>query len=133
MTSTDLQTIVREARSVAVVGASNDLRKASNEVAGYLKEQGYRIIPVNPKGEEVLGERAYATVSDIPEEVDVVDVFMRPEKTPEVARDAAEAGAKVLWLQLGIKSEESRRIAEEGGLVFVEDRCMRQTHEGMQS
>lgn len=133
MTSIDSQTIVREARTVAVVGASNDPEKASNEVAGYLKEQGYRIIPVNPKEEEVLGERAYATVSDIPEEVDVVDVFMRPEKTPEVARDAVEAGAKVLWLQLGIKSEESRRIAEEGSLVFVEDRCMRQTHEGMQS
>jgi predicted CoA-binding protein len=127
----DPETIVREARTVAVVGASNDREKASNEVAGYLKEQGYRVIPVNPKEEEVLGERAYATVSDIPEGVDVVDVFVRAEKTPEVARDAAEAGAKVLWLQLGIKSEESRRIAEEGGLAFVEDRCMRQTHEGM--
>lgn len=133
MPNKDPEVIVREARTVAVVGASDNPEKASNEVASYLMEQGYRVVPVNPKEEDVLGERAYASVSEIPEEVDVVDVFLPPEKTSEVAQDAVEAGAKVLWLQLGIESEESRRIAEEGGLTFVEDRCMKQTHEGMQS
>jgi predicted CoA-binding protein len=129
---TDPESIVREARTIAVVGASNDTEKESHEVAEYLKEQGYRIIPVNPGEEEVLGERAYDTVDEIPEQVDVVDVFLPPEKTPEIAEDAVQAGAKVLWLQLGITNPDARRIAEEGGLTFIEDRCMRQTHEGLQ-
>ena len=131
MANTDPETIVKEARTVAVVGLSNDPEKASNEVADYLKEQGYRIIPVNPKEEEVLGERAYETVEQIPEQVDVVDVFLPPEKTPEIAEDAVRASARVLWLQEGIENPEARRIAEEGGLAYVEDRCMRKTHEGM--
>jgi predicted CoA-binding protein len=125
------ETIVKEARTIAVVGLSNDPEKASNEVGGYLKEQGYRIIPVNPKEEEVLGERAYETVEQIPEQVDVVDVFLPPEKTPEIAEDAVRANAGVLWLQEEIESPEARRIAEEGGLVYVENRCMRKTHEGL--
>ncbi|CAA9463070.1 MAG: CoA-binding domain protein [uncultured Rubrobacteraceae bacterium] len=129
---TDPETIVREARTVAVVGLSNDPEKASNEVGGYLKEQGYRVIPVNPKEDEVLGEHVYATVDQIPEEVDVVDVFLPSEKTPEIAEDAVRAGARTLWLQEGIESSEARRIAEEGGLAYVENRCMRKTHEGMQ-
>lgn len=133
MPDKDPETIVQEAHTIAVVGASNSPEKASNEVASYLTEQGYRVIPVNPGEEEVLGERAYATVEEIPEQVDVVDVFLAPEKTPEIAKDAVRSGARVLWLQLGIESEQSRRIAEEGGLTFIEDRCMRQTHEGMQS
>lgn len=133
MPDKDPETILREAHTVAVVGASNDPQKASNEVASYLSEQGYRVVPVNPGEEEVLGERAYATLEQIPEQVDVVDVFLAAEKTPEIAEDAVRAGAKVLWLQLGIENEHSRRIAQEGGLTFIEDRCMRQTHEGMQS
>ncbi len=128
---TDPETIVKEARTVAVVGLSNNPEKASNEVAGYLKEQGYRIIPVNPKEQEVLGERAYETVEQIPEQVDVVDVFLPREKTPEIAEDAVRAGVRVLWLQEGIENSEARRIAEEGGLAYVEDRCMRKTHEGL--
>jgi len=127
----DPESIVKEARTVAVVGLSNDPEKASNEVADYLKEQGYRIIPVNPKEEEVLGERAYETVEQIPEQVDVVDVFLPSEKTPEIAEDAVQASARVLWLQEGIENPEARRIAEEGGLVYVENRCMRKTHEGL--
>ena len=129
---TDPETIVKEAKTVAVVGASNNPEKESNEVASYLKEQGYHIIPVNPNEEEVLGERAYDTVEEIPEQVDVVDVFLPPDKTPEIAEDAVRAGAKVLWLQLGITNQDARRTAEEGGLTFVEDRCMKQTHEGLQ-
>jgi predicted CoA-binding protein len=131
MASTDPETIVREAKTIAVVGASNDPEKYSHEVASYLMEQGYRVIPVNPTEEEVLDEPAYDTVDEIPEQVDVVDVFLPPEKTPEIAEDAVRAGAKVLWLQEGIENEEARRIAEEGGLAYVEDSCMRKTHEGL--
>lgn len=128
----DPETIVKEARTVAVVGLSDNPEKASNEVGAYLKEQGYRVLPVNPNEEEVLGERAYDSVEQIPEQVDVVDVFLPSEKTPEIAEDAVRAGAGTLWLQEGIENSETRRIAEEGGLSYVENRCMRQTHEGMQ-
>jgi uncharacterized protein len=132
MTNTDPETIVEEARTVAVVGLSDNPEKASHEVGEYLKEQGYRIIPVNPNEEEVLGERAYDTVEEIPEEVDVVDVFLPPDKTPEIAEDAVRAGAKTLWLQEGITNEEARQIAEEGGLAYIEDRCMKKTHQSLQ-
>jgi predicted CoA-binding protein len=131
MTDPNPDTIVKEASTVAVIGLSNDPEKASNEVGAYLKEQGYRIIPVHPREDEVLGEQAYETVEQIPEEVDVVDVFLPPEKTPEIAEDAVRAGVKVLWLQEGIENPEARRIAEEGGLAYVENRCMRKTHEGL--
>ncbi len=131
MSNSDPETIVKETKTVAVVGASNDPEKYSHEVASYLKEQGYRIIPVNPTEEEVLGERAYDTVDQIPEEVDVVEVFLPAEKTPQIAEDAVQAGVKVLWLQEGIENQEARQIAEEGGLAYVEDRCMRKTHESL--
>src|ERR687890_2109 len=107
MASADPEAIVKEAQTIAVVGASNDPEKYSNGVASYLKEQGYRVIPVNPTEEEVLGEHAYDTVDEMPEEVDVVDVFLPPEKTPKVAEDAVRAGAKVLWLQEGIENAEA--------------------------
>ena len=124
--------ILKEARTVAVVGLSSNPEKASHEVGDYLQEQGYRVIPVNPNEEEVLGERAYGAVEEIPEKVDVVDVFLPPDKTPDVAEDAVRAEAGVLWLQEGITNEEARRIAEEGGLTYVEDRCMKKTHESLQ-
>lgn len=126
MTSTDPETIVREARTIAVVGLSNDPRKPSHDVGGYLKEQGYRVIPINPEEEEVFGERAYDTVDQVPESIDVVDVFLPSEKTPDIAEAAVRAGAKTLWLQQGITSSEARRIAEEGGLAYVEDKCTKQ-------
>ena len=129
---TNPETIVREAKTVAVVGLSDNPEKPSHEVGSYLKKQGYRVIPVNPSEEEVLGERAYETVDQISEQVDVVDVFVPAEKTPQIADDAVRAGAKVLWLQLGIKSPEARQIAQEGGLAYVEDRCMKQTHQRLQ-
>lgn len=122
--------LLREARTIAVVGLSADPGKASNEVASYLKTSGYRVIPVNPKGGEILGERVYKSVAKIPEPVDIVDVFLPAEKTPPVAREAVEAGAGALWLQLGIESPEARRIAEGGGLAYVEDRCAMQTLQG---
>ncbi len=132
MVNSEPETIVKEAETVAVVGASNDPEKYSHEVGNYLKEQGYRIIPVNPTEEEVFGERAYDTVDQIPEKIDVVEVFLPAEKTPQIAEDAVRAGARVLWLQEGIENQEARRIAEEGGLTCVEDRCMRKTHESLQ-
>jgi predicted CoA-binding protein len=126
----DPASIIAEARTVAVVGLSANPDKPSNEVARYLKLRGYRVIPVNPKEERLLGERAYPSVADIPERVDVVDVFLRPERAPDVARDAVRAGAKTLWLQQGIVSPEARRIAEENGLDYVEDRCAMKTLQG---
>jgi len=128
MVISDPETILREAHTIAVVGLSNNPLKASYGVARYLQEHGYRIIPVNPNEREVLGERSYATVADIPEQVDLVDVFRVPAATPEVARDAVRAGAKALWLQLGIANPATRRIAAEGGLAYVEDACTKIVH-----
>jgi uncharacterized protein len=120
--------IYAEAKTIAVVGASPDPSKRANVVPAYLQEQGYRIIPVNPNHDEVLGEKAYATLADIPEPVDVVEVFRPHREAPGIARDAVAIGAKVLWLQLGIVSEEAGRIATEGGLDFVMDTCMGAMH-----
>ena len=131
MVSADSETIVREAKTIVVVGASNKPEKYSHEVGSYLKEQGYHVIPVNPTEEEVLGERAYNTVDQVPEHIDVVDVFLRAEKTPQIAEDAVRAGAKALWLQEGIENAQARRIAEEGRLAYVEDRCIRKTHKSL--
>jgi predicted CoA-binding protein len=101
-------------------------------VAAYLQAKGYRIIPVNPNETEVLGERAYASLLDVPERIDAVDVFRRAELTPEVARQAVAVGAKVLWLQMDIVNDEARRIAEEGGLDVVMGVCIRTTHQRLE-
>lgn len=121
--------MLRTARTIAVVGLSSDPGRDSNSVARYLQAVGYRIIPVNPYEDEVLGERAFPSLLDVREAPDIVDVFRRAEHTPGVARDAVAIGAKVLWLQSGIASEESRRIAEEGSLAYVEDECIRTVHQ----
>ncbi len=131
MVNSDPEAILRESHTIAVVGLSSSPMKASYEVARYLQAHGYRVIPVNPNEREVLGEQAYATVSDIPAQVDLVDVFRVAAATPEVARDAVRAGAKALWLQLGITNPETRRIAVEGGLAYVEDACTKIVHAGM--
>jgi predicted CoA-binding protein len=124
----ELRTIYEEAKTIAVVGASGDETKAAHTIPRYLQRQGYRIIPVNPRGGEILGERVIERLTDVTEPVDVVDVFRPSAETPEVARDAVSIGAKVLWLQEGISSEEADRIATDGGLKVVMDRCMGQTH-----
>lgn len=124
----ELRTIYDEAKTIAVVGASADQRKPSHTVPRYLQRQGYRIIPVNPKGGEILGETVRESLTDVDEPIDVVEVFRPSDETPDVARDAVKAGAKVLWLQEGISSDEAERIATEGGLKVVMDRCMGQTH-----
>jgi uncharacterized protein len=124
----ELRRIYDETTTIAVVGASGDERKPAHTIPRYLQRQGYRIIPVNPKGGEILGEKVYDRLEDVPESIDVVDVFRPSAETPDVARDAVKVGARVLWLQEGIESEEAERIASEGGLKVVMNRCMGQTH-----
>jgi predicted CoA-binding protein len=124
----ELRKIYEETKTIAVVGASDNPQKPAHTIPRYLQRQGYRIIPVNPKGGEILGEKVHASLQEIEEPIDVVDVFRPSEETPDVARSAVEAGAKVLWLQEGISSEEAERIATEGGLRVVMDRCMGATH-----
>ena len=124
----DVNDMLTEAKTIAVVGLSSKEHRESNSVARYLQDAGYRIIPVNPKEEEVLGEKAYPSLVDVPGDVDIVDVFRRSEETPQVAKDAVEKGAKVLWLQLGIANDEAKEIAEQGGLDVVMDTCIRTHH-----
>ena len=127
----ELRSLLGEARVVAVVGISSKPWRPSHEVASYLQEHGYRIVLVNPNEEEVLGEKVYASLLDIPGEihVDVVDVFRRAEHTPEVARDAVAIGARVLWLQEGIVSDEAARIAADGGLEVIMGVCIMKVRE----
>ena len=127
-TQDDLRKIYADTKTIAVVGASGDESKASHRIPRYLQSQGYRVIPVSPKGGEILGERVYGSLSEIEDTVDVVDVFRPAEETPGVARDAVAIGAKVLWLQSGIASDEAEQIGEAGGLTVVMDRCMGATH-----
>lgn len=127
-TKEELRRIYEESRTIAVVGASPDESKRSNIVPGYLQENGYRIVPVNPHRRSILGEHTYPTLADIPEPVDVVEVFRPAEEAPDIARQAVAIGAKVLWLQKGILSEEAREIAGEAGMTYVEDLCMAMVH-----
>jgi predicted CoA-binding protein len=121
--------ILREAKTIAVVGASPKPDRPSHGVMRYLLEQGYRVIPVRPRDcDEVLGIPCVATLSELDEHVDLVDVFRRPEYTPDVAHEAVAIGAGALWLQLGIVSAEARAIAEAGGLDYVEDACTMVVH-----
>jgi predicted CoA-binding protein len=121
----ELRAILGDARTIAVVGLSNDRFRDAYDVAEYLQSKGYRIIPVHPDETEVLGERAYPTLLDVPDQVDVVDVFRRPEATPEIARQAVQIGAKVLWLQSGIINDEAARIGTEAGLDVIMGVCIR--------
>jgi uncharacterized protein len=120
--------IYAETRTIAVVGASGDPAKPAHRIPRYLQRQGYRILPVNPRGGELLGEPVARSLAEVDGPVDVVDVFRPAEEAPRIAREAIEAGAKVLWLQVGIVSEEARQEAEAAGLTVVMDRCMGETH-----
>ncbi len=123
-----LARIYAQTTTIAVVGASGDPAKPAHRIPRYLQEQGYRIVPVNPRGGELLGEPVARSLAEVDGPVDVVDVFRPADEAPEIAREAAEIGAKVLWLQLGIESQEARRIAEAAGLTVVMNRCMGVTH-----
>lgn len=118
------QQILADSTVIAVVGASRDPLKAAHGVPLQMQQHGWRIIPVNPTVDELFGERAYKTLADIPHPVDLVDVFRPAVDAVQVVRDAAAIGAPAVWLQLGIVSAEARRIAEEAGMDYVEDRCL---------
>jgi len=120
--------IYRDTRTIAVVGASVDGSKAAHRIPAYLQQQGYGIRPVNPRGGELFGEPVATSLTEVEGPVDLVDVFRPAEEAPEIARQAVAIGAKVLWLQLGIASDEARRIAEDAGLTVVTDRCIGATH-----
>jgi predicted CoA-binding protein len=119
---------LRAARTVAIVGLSKDPLRPSNFIGFYLKRHGYTIVPVNPREAEILGQKSYPSLRDIPFPVDVVDVFRRPDAVPDIARDAVAIGAKALWLQFGVISPEGAKIAEDGGLAVIMDRCMKVEH-----
>ena len=125
--------ILQETKTIALVGASPNPNRPSHGVMRYLLTQGYRVIPVRPDGDEVLGLPPVSSLAEIEDPIDLVDVFRREEAAPEHARQAVEAGAKAFWLQLGLHSLEARRIAIEGGLDYVEDLCTAVVHSGMES
>lgn len=123
-----LRDIYKDTQTIAVVGATTNEEKAGFFIPRYLQSQGYRIIPVTPSHDEVLGERTYSSLADIDVPIDVVDVFRPSAEAPSIAKDAVLIGAKVLWLQPGIVSEEAAAIGEAGGMTVIMDRCMGATH-----
>jgi predicted CoA-binding protein len=123
-----MKDILLSAKTIASVGLSSNQEKESYWIVAYLKEQGYRIIPVNPTADEILGEKAYPDLESVPEKIDVVQVFRKPEDVPPVVDSAIKVGAKVVWMQEGIVHEEAAQKAREAGLQVVMDACMRVTH-----
>jgi len=123
-----LRQVLQNHRTIAVVGLSADWFRPSYFAAKYMQEHGYRIIPVNPKYPEILGETCYPSLKDIPHAVDVVDVFRKPSDTPAIAQEAVAIGAKVFWLQLGVINEQAQAIAQQAGLTVVVDRCVKIEH-----
>ena len=123
-----LRRILAQTRAIAVVGLSANWYRPSYFAAKYMQDHGYRIIPVNPTYTEVLGERCYPTIAAIPGSVDMVDCFRKPGEILPLAHEAVAKGAKVLWMQLGIRNEEAARIASDAGLDVVMDRCMKIEH-----
>lgn len=109
---------------ITVVGASNAAQKAAHYVPAHMQQHGWRIIPINPNADRILGEPVYRSLAEVPEQIGLVDVFRPSEATPDFARQAVAAGASALWLQLHIESDEARRIAEDAGLLYVENRCL---------
>src|SRR3982750_755627 len=123
-----LELLLTDATAIAMVGASSDPDKASNGIMRKLQHAGYRVIPVNPTETEILGERSYPSLVDVPERIDIVDVFRRAEDTPAIADEAVTIGARALWLQTGIVSEDAAARAKQGGLIVVMDKCIGATH-----
>jgi len=120
--------ILEKCKTIAVVGASRNPGKAAHSIPKYLKEHGYTIIPVNPKAETILEEKVYSSLSEIPIQVDIVDVFRPSEDTPKVVEEAIKLKPKLIWLQLGIVNEKAKEIAEKHGIPFVMDKCMKIEH-----
>ena len=123
-----IQRVLHSAKTIAIVGLSNNELRASYFVGYYLKRHGYTVIPVNPKEQEILGEKSYPSLRDIPVPVDVVNVFRAPAALPGIAEDAVAIGAGALWCQFGVINEEGAKIATEGGLTVIMDRCLKVEH-----
>lgn len=123
-----IQRVLHGARTIAIVGLSGNRLRASNFVGFYLRRHGYRIIPVNPREPEILGEQSFGSLTEIPVPVDIVNVFRAPDALPAIAREAVAIGAKSLWCQFSVINEEGARIAEEGGLTVIMDRCLKVEH-----
>jgi uncharacterized protein len=121
---TETERLLRTYDTITVVGASRDPGKEAHAIPVHMKRHGWRIIPVNPYVEELFGEKAYPTLADVPEPLGLVDVFRPSENAADIVRQAVAAGAKAVWLQLGIVSAEARAIAERAGITYVEDRCL---------
>lgn len=126
----ELRVILKESKTIAVVGLSANWYRPSYFAAKYMQEHGYKIIPVNPAyvGQEVLGERCYSSLEDIPESVDLVDCFRKSEDIEPIASQAVTIGAKIIWLQLGVKNESASEIASAAGMTYVENRCVKIEH-----
>ena len=120
--------ILEKSKVVAIVGLSPDEKKASNIVANYLITHGYRIIPVNPGYDEILGQKSYKSLSDIPQKIDIVDIFMRSEKVLPVVEEAIKLRPRAIWLQLGIINEEAKKLVEDKGIAFFMNVCVKQEH-----
>ena len=123
-----MKDILLSAKTIASVGLSSNQQKESYWIVSYLRDQGYRIIPVNPTADEILGEKAYPDLESVPEKIDVVQVFRKPEDVPPVVDSAIKIGAKAIWMQEGIVNEEAAQKARQAGLQVVMDACMRVTH-----
>jgi predicted CoA-binding protein len=126
--SEKIRRILSRSKTIAVVGLSAQWHRPSYFAAKYMQEHGYRVIPVNPMYDSILGEKSYKSLRDIPEKVDVVDCFRKSAEIPAIAEDAIAIGAKVLWMQLGVENAEARRKAEAAGLEVVEDHCVKIEH-----
>ncbi|WP_003543267.1 CoA-binding protein [Desulfotomaculum nigrificans] len=123
-----IKELLNNCRTIAIVGLSDKPQRDSFKVANYLQQHGYRIIPVHPRVTEVLGEKAYKTLADIPDQIDLVNVFRKSEDTPPVVEQAVSLKPKAIWLQLGIANEEAAQIATRAGITFVQDRCIKIEH-----
>jgi predicted CoA-binding protein len=123
-----IQRVIHNAKTVAVVGLSRNELRASYFVGYYLKRHGYRVIPVNPREPEILGEKSFKSLADVPVPIDIVNVFRAPDALPAIAREAVAAGAKTLWCQFTVINEEGARIAEAGGMTVIMDRCIKVEH-----
>ncbi len=124
MTDREITELLRSTKNIAVVGLSNNPMRPSFGVSRFLQRQGFRVIPVNPNETEVLGERAYASVKDVPDSIDIVNIFRRPARVPEVVDDALLKGVRCIWMQEGVVNEQAAKKAETAGMAVVMDRCI---------
>ena len=127
----EIKDILTKYKTIAMVGVSKDTKKTSTIVMKYMKNYGFKVFPVNPsaKGEKILGEEVYAKITDIKKNVDIVDVFRPPKEAYEIAKDAVKIGAKVLWLQLGIRNENAKKLVEENKMEYIENKCTKMEYQ----